>query len=116
MTEHTSNVCAWAIGIGVCFPQIVLFATVRPFGRSVHNVLPKVKTTPTPWQRPEIMFDTGHGPFPTYLQRFNIRSSDSCGCGNLGNPLHYATSCLFTTSYHLTKPSADLESVGGKES
>ncbi|GBL87411.1 hypothetical protein AVEN_82466-1 [Araneus ventricosus] len=28
-------------------------------GRSVHNVLPKVKTTPTPRQRPEIMFDMG---------------------------------------------------------
>ncbi|GBN06665.1 hypothetical protein AVEN_145664-1 [Araneus ventricosus] len=83
-------------------------------GRSVHNVLPKVKTTPTPWQRPEIMFVTGCGPFPTYLKRFNIRSSDSCGCGNLGNPLHYATSCLFTTSYHLTKPSADLEPLWWK--
>ncbi|GBN02881.1 hypothetical protein AVEN_153235-1 [Araneus ventricosus] len=66
-------------------------------GRSVHNVLPKVKTTPTPWQRPEIMFLTVHGQFPTYLKRFNIRISDSCGCGKLGNPLHYATSCLFTT-------------------
>ncbi|GBM25288.1 hypothetical protein AVEN_119888-1 [Araneus ventricosus] len=40
--------------------------------------------------------------------------SDSCGCGNLGNPLHYATSCLFTTSYHLTKPSADLEPLWWK--
>ncbi|GBN72732.1 hypothetical protein AVEN_21063-1 [Araneus ventricosus] len=77
-------------------------------GRSVHNVLPKVKITPTPWQKPIIMFVTGHGPFPTYLKRFNIRSRDSCGCGNMGNPLHYATSCLFATSYHLTKPSADL--------
>ncbi|GBM00471.1 hypothetical protein AVEN_111707-1 [Araneus ventricosus] len=83
-------------------------------GRSVHNVLPKGKTTPTPWQGPEIMFVTGHGPFPTYLKRFNIRSSDSCGCGNLGNPLHYATSCLFTTSYYLTKPSADLEPLWWK--
>ncbi|GBM46137.1 hypothetical protein AVEN_194695-1 [Araneus ventricosus] len=83
-------------------------------GRSVHNVLPKVKTTPTPWQRPEIMLVTGHGPFPTYLKRFNIRSSDSCGCGNLGNPLHNATSCLFTTSYHLTKPSSDLEPLWWK--
>ncbi|GBL76055.1 hypothetical protein AVEN_234363-1 [Araneus ventricosus] len=82
--------------------------------RSVHNVLPKVKTTPTPWQRPEIMFVTGHGSFPTYLKRFNIRSSDSCGCGKLGNPLDYATSCLFTTSYHLTKPSADLEPLWWK--
>ncbi|GBM27680.1 hypothetical protein AVEN_95344-1 [Araneus ventricosus] len=25
-------------------------------------------------------------PFPTYLKRFNIRNSDSCGCGDLGNP------------------------------
>ncbi|GBM92662.1 hypothetical protein AVEN_47973-1 [Araneus ventricosus] len=83
-------------------------------GRSVHNVLPKVKATSTPWQRPEIMFVTGHCPFPTYLKRFNIRSSDSCGCGKLGNPLRYATSCLFTTSYHLTKPSADLEPLWWK--
>ncbi|GBN88228.1 hypothetical protein AVEN_94538-1 [Araneus ventricosus] len=83
-------------------------------GRSVHNGLPKVKTTPTPWQRPEIMFVTGHVLFPTYLKRFNIRSSDSCGCGKLGNPLHYATSCMFTTSYHLTKPSADLEPLWWK--
>ncbi|GBM84285.1 hypothetical protein AVEN_157087-1 [Araneus ventricosus] len=81
---------------------------------SVDNVLPKVKTTPTSWQRPEKMFLTGHGPFPTYLKRFNIRSSDSCGCGNLGNPLHYATSCLFTTSNHLTKLSADLEPLWWK--
>ncbi|GBN09213.1 hypothetical protein AVEN_123459-1 [Araneus ventricosus] len=79
--------------------------------RIVYNVLPKVKTTPTPWQRPEIMFATGHGPFPTYLKRFNIRNSESCGCGN---PLYYATSCLFTTSYHLTKPSADLEPLWWK--
>ncbi|GBM03964.1 hypothetical protein AVEN_99169-1 [Araneus ventricosus] len=82
---------------------------------SVHNVFPKVKTIPTPWQRLEIMFVTGHSPFPTYLKRFNnIRNSDSCGCGNLGNPLHYATSCLFTTSYHITKPSADLEPLWWK--
>ncbi|GBL74898.1 hypothetical protein AVEN_243733-1 [Araneus ventricosus] len=58
---------------------------------------------------PEIMCVKGHCPFPTYIKRFIIRNSDSCGSGNLGNPLHYATSCLFTASYHLTKPSADLE-------
>ncbi|GBM14315.1 hypothetical protein AVEN_128372-1 [Araneus ventricosus] len=85
-------------------------------GRSVHNVLPKVKTPLTPWQRPEIIFATGHGPFLTYLKRFKIRNSDSCGCGNLGNTLHCATSCLFTTSYHLTKPSADLKPLWWKKS
>ncbi|GBL94004.1 hypothetical protein AVEN_76720-1 [Araneus ventricosus] len=83
-------------------------------GRSVYNVLPKVKTTPTPWKRPEMMFVTGHGPFRTYLKRFNIRNTDSCGFGDLGNPLHCATSCLFTTSYHLIKSSADLEPLWWK--
>ncbi|GBN19369.1 hypothetical protein AVEN_152271-1 [Araneus ventricosus] len=29
-------------------------------GRSVRNILPEVKTTPTPWQKPELMFATGH--------------------------------------------------------
>ncbi|GBO32405.1 hypothetical protein AVEN_192204-1 [Araneus ventricosus] len=56
----------------------------------------------------------GHGPFPTYLKRFNVRTSDSYGCGNLGYPLHYATSSLFTTSYHQIKPSADLEPLWWK--
>ncbi|GBM53094.1 hypothetical protein AVEN_182223-1 [Araneus ventricosus] len=80
-------------------------------GRSVYNVLRKVKRNPTPWQRPEIILVRGHGPFPTYLKRFKIRNIDSCGCGNLGNPLHYATICLFTTSYHITKLSSDLEAL-----
>ncbi|GBL98839.1 hypothetical protein AVEN_165686-1 [Araneus ventricosus] len=83
-------------------------------GRNVYNVLPKVKITPSPWKRPEIMFVTGYSPFSTYLKRFNIRNNDSCGCGYLGNPLHYATSCLFTISYHLTKPSTDLEPLWWK--
>ncbi|GBN26351.1 hypothetical protein AVEN_233387-1 [Araneus ventricosus] len=64
--------------------------------------------------RPKIMFVTGQGPFSTYLKRFNITSSDSCGFGNLGNALHYATRCLFTTSYHRTRPSADLEPLWWK--
>ncbi|GBN37546.1 hypothetical protein AVEN_205241-1, partial [Araneus ventricosus] len=34
-------------------------------GRDVHLILPKVNTSPAPWHRPEIMFVTGHGTFPT---------------------------------------------------
>ncbi|GBL92282.1 hypothetical protein AVEN_35832-1 [Araneus ventricosus] len=95
-------------------PYFQLSCQIPKWGRSVYNVLPKAKTTPTPWQRPEIMFDTGYGPFPTYLKRFKIRSSDSCGCGSLGNSLHYVTSCLFITSYLITKSSADLEPLWWK--
>ncbi|GBL89818.1 hypothetical protein AVEN_179595-1 [Araneus ventricosus] len=45
-------------------------------GRNVHLILPKVKTSPAPWQRPEIMFVTGHGPFPTYFKRFGLKTTD----------------------------------------
>ncbi|GBO20810.1 hypothetical protein AVEN_232433-1 [Araneus ventricosus] len=79
-------------------------------GRSAYNIL----LTPSPWQRPEIMFVTGHGPFPTFLKRFNFRNSDSCGSGDVGDPLHYSTICPLTSSYHLTKPSADLEPLWWK--
>ncbi|GBN79524.1 hypothetical protein AVEN_200447-1 [Araneus ventricosus] len=50
-------------------------------GRNVHLILPKVKTPSAPWQRPEIMFAMGHSPFPTYLKRFILRTTDCCGCG-----------------------------------
>ncbi|GBM10138.1 hypothetical protein AVEN_258743-1 [Araneus ventricosus] len=35
-------------------------------------ILPTVNTSPALWQRPEIMFATGRGPFPTYLKRFSL--------------------------------------------
>ncbi|GBN42143.1 hypothetical protein AVEN_247290-1 [Araneus ventricosus] len=78
-------------------------------GRNVHLILPKVKTSPAPWQRPEIMFATRHGPFPTYVKRFGLRTTDCCGCGEMRTPLHFATSCRLTSSYHFTKHSNDLE-------
>ncbi|GBM75867.1 hypothetical protein AVEN_247853-1 [Araneus ventricosus] len=69
---------------------------------------------PALWQRPEIMFATGHGTFPTYFKRFGLRTTDFCGCGELGTPLHFATICRFTSSYHFTKPSNDLENLWWK--
>ncbi|GBL72664.1 hypothetical protein AVEN_116317-1, partial [Araneus ventricosus] len=52
-----------------------------------------------------IQFATGHGPFPSYLKRFGLHSTDYCGCGEIGNPLHYATRCPLTLSYHHKEPS-----------
>ncbi|XP_055924650.1 uncharacterized protein LOC129956737 [Argiope bruennichi] len=83
-------------------------------GRSTYTILPKVKTTQTGWEREEIMFVTGHGPFPTYLHRFQLRDSSTCGCGEEGTPFHYATSCPLTTTYHFTKPSQHLEPIWWK--
>ncbi|GBN92997.1 hypothetical protein AVEN_9726-1 [Araneus ventricosus] len=35
----------------------------------------------------------------------------SCACGEAGDPIHYATSCPLTLSWHIRKPSTSLESV-----
>ncbi|GBN30401.1 hypothetical protein AVEN_211127-1 [Araneus ventricosus] len=37
-------------------------------GRSTHNIAPRVSNKPVGWNREEIMFVTGHGPFPSSLQ------------------------------------------------
>ncbi|GBM02947.1 hypothetical protein AVEN_269861-1 [Araneus ventricosus] len=71
-------------------------------GRSVHNVLPKVKTTPTPWQRPEIMFATGHGPFPKYLkQYYQHQKQRFLWLRKLGKPL---TLCYKLPVYNIIPP------------
>ncbi|GBN77933.1 hypothetical protein AVEN_1275-1 [Araneus ventricosus] len=46
------------------------------------------------------MFVTGHGSFPSYLHRFNLRTRDNCSCGEKGDPMHYATKYPFTLSWH----------------
>ncbi|GBM40499.1 hypothetical protein AVEN_28652-1 [Araneus ventricosus] len=45
--------------------------------------------------------------FPSYLYRFRLHHSGIWACGEKGDPLHYATSCHMTLSYHFTKPSAE---------
>ncbi|GBM50524.1 hypothetical protein AVEN_160746-1 [Araneus ventricosus] len=56
------------------------------------------------------MFVTGHGPFPSYLHRFNLRTHDNCSCGEKGDPMYYATKCRFTLSWHFQTPTASLKS------
>ncbi|GBL99329.1 hypothetical protein AVEN_206753-1 [Araneus ventricosus] len=46
-----------------------------------------------------------HEPFPSYLKRFGLHSTEYCGCGEIGNPLHYATRCPLPVSYHHKEPS-----------
>ncbi|GBM07853.1 hypothetical protein AVEN_96476-1 [Araneus ventricosus] len=67
-------------------------------GRSTHDIVPRVSNKSVGWNREEIMFVTGHGPFPSYLHRFNLRTHDNCSCGGKGDPMHYATKCRFTLS------------------
>ncbi|GBO27739.1 hypothetical protein AVEN_219413-1 [Araneus ventricosus] len=72
-------------------------------GRAIFNILLKVTLTPVSWSRESILFATGHGPFPNRLYRFRLHHSDICTYGEKGDPLHYATSCHMTLSYHLVE-------------
>ncbi|GBM14141.1 hypothetical protein AVEN_60969-1 [Araneus ventricosus] len=69
-------------------------------GRSTHGIVLRVSNKPVGWKREELMFVTGHRPFPSYLHRFNLRTHDNCPCGEKGDPIHYATKCRFTLSWH----------------
>ncbi|GBM93937.1 hypothetical protein AVEN_273611-1 [Araneus ventricosus] len=73
-------------------------------GRSTHDIVPRVTNKPVGWNREEIMFVAGHGPFPSYLLRFNLRTHDNCSCGEKGDPMHYATKCPLTLSWHFQTP------------
>ncbi|GBN38947.1 hypothetical protein AVEN_215617-1 [Araneus ventricosus] len=55
------------------------------------------------------MFVAGHGLFPSYLHRFNLRTHDNCSCGEKGDPMHYATKCRFTFSFHFQTPTVPLK-------
>ncbi|GBM13159.1 hypothetical protein AVEN_64364-1 [Araneus ventricosus] len=83
----------------------------RNTGRSMHKVLKTVNLEPDFWTREEILFVTGHGLFPSFLNRLHLSDSDSCACGEVGDPIHYATSCPLTLSWHIRKPSTSLESL-----
>ncbi|GBN04087.1 hypothetical protein AVEN_79546-1 [Araneus ventricosus] len=64
---------------------------------------------PVGWNRKEIMFVTGHGNFPSYLHRFNLRIHDDFSCGEKGDPMHYATKCRFTLSWNFQTPTVSLK-------
>ncbi|GBN08816.1 hypothetical protein AVEN_261081-1 [Araneus ventricosus] len=67
-------------------------------GRSTHDIVPRVPKRPVEWNREELMFVTGQGPFPSFLHRFNLRTHDNCSYGEKGDPMHYATKCRFALS------------------
>ncbi|GBL85258.1 hypothetical protein AVEN_222727-1 [Araneus ventricosus] len=50
------------------------------------------------WQWTSGESDGGFG--SSYLKKFILNSTNCCGCGEIGNPLHYATGCPLTFSYH----------------
>ncbi|GBM05511.1 hypothetical protein AVEN_107973-1 [Araneus ventricosus] len=83
-------------------------------GRVIFNILRKVTLTPDSWSRESILFSTDHGPFPSYLYRFQLHHSDICACREKGDPLHCAISCHMTLSHHFTNQVQKILNFGGK--
>ncbi|GBO07270.1 hypothetical protein AVEN_17168-1 [Araneus ventricosus] len=80
-------------------------------GRLIHYIIPKVSLQPISWTCNEILFFTGHGPFPSFLQRFNLAETSFCSCGGIATPIYYAAVCLLTTSDHMAPPSQNHQPV-----
>lgn len=66
-------------------------------GRRTHQWLPNVGER---FRQPEfnpsqglIHFLTGHGPYPSYLHRMNLKEDDRCDCGEVGTPEHALFDC-----------------------
>ncbi|GBN94055.1 hypothetical protein AVEN_183360-1 [Araneus ventricosus] len=72
-------------------------------GRLIHNIIPKVSLDSINWTRNEVLFFTGHGPFPSFLQRFNLAETSFCSCGGIGTQsimLRFASSQPPTILHH----------------
>ncbi|GBM27312.1 hypothetical protein AVEN_86854-1 [Araneus ventricosus] len=67
--------------------------------------MPKVALFSRQWPRNEILFATGHGPFPSYFKRFGLAVPNNCGCDDECIPFYYATACPLTLSFHFKTPS-----------
>ncbi|GBL99452.1 hypothetical protein AVEN_68751-1 [Araneus ventricosus] len=84
---------------------------ITTVGVSIHHVpLPRcrVKSKLILWTMKErqeqwVYNGVGHGSFPVYLKRTTKHPEENCSCGKLRNPLHYATECYLTKSFHFTK-------------
>ncbi|GBN83639.1 hypothetical protein AVEN_245650-1 [Araneus ventricosus] len=78
-------------------------------GETDRSQKPTVSNKTVGWNREYQMFVTGHGPFPSYFHRFNLRTHDNCSSGEKGHPMHYATKCRFTLSWHFKTPTVSLK-------
>ncbi|KAG5864212.1 hypothetical protein JTB14_010020 [Gonioctena quinquepunctata] len=53
--------------------------------RRVYEIFPNLDFNPTSGL---VHFLTGHGPYPQYLNRFNLKDNSLCECGEEGTPEH----------------------------
>ncbi|GBO44906.1 hypothetical protein AVEN_84385-1 [Araneus ventricosus] len=64
------------------------------------NNLSSVNICPTNWIKVNVIFYSGHGPFPAYHKSPHLSDRDYCSCGANGTKLHNSTWCVLKMSWH----------------
>lgn len=66
-------------------------------GRRTYDIIPNIQNRlRLPHFKPGrglVHFLSGHGPYPTYLHRFNLKDDQQCNCGQIGTPEHVVFHC-----------------------
>lgn len=69
-------------------------------GRRTHQLIPNIDNRLAQKHfQPEkglVHFLSGHGPYPSYLHRFNLKEDEMCTCGAIGTPEHVIFQCRET--------------------
>ncbi|GBO28354.1 hypothetical protein AVEN_211978-1 [Araneus ventricosus] len=97
------------VPLPLCYDRNILVQDLLPQWKSewdsantAHELLPDPSLKHHKWSRFEIMFVSEYGPSATSLPRFHLRSTDVCSCGEMGSPIHFATSRPLTSSCHFS--------------
>lgn len=63
--------------------------------RRLHHFITNISEIPKHFKPTPGMvhFLTGHGPYPSYLRRFNLSETEMCQCGEEGTPEHIVVQC-----------------------
>ena len=74
-----------------------------PKGRFTFKLLPKISLDFQITCRELTIFLTNHGPFQSYLHKFNRSPSPFCVCGGYSDSLHYITDCPLTSRFRVRR-------------
>lgn len=84
-------------------------------GRRAYHFFPdireRLKLTHIQPSQGMVHFLTGHGPYPTHLNRVGLSQTAYCTCGELGSPEHLLFHCQLQTPHMMTLTPRDTEDL-----
>jgi ribonuclease HI len=84
-------------------------------GRITHAYFPKVDSSRLISHPGLTTVFTEHGPYPAYLWRFNLASTNRCVCGEEGTAKHYLFYCTLTKDWHMREPADSAKTIWAEQ-